>query len=239
MWTLRKQLYKPVTFTDFSLHLISLVSSVIRSVFPGRLPGHLHQLTPVYPLLLVLSIHLHLPFLYPLPLSVSAVIHSSPSVSPSIFTLPHFLSPFPHMWFCSPSLCIPFLHLLLFFSHPLLTYGFSLWICVWCYPEFTGAPAHMCVCFTDRDRETACVNVCRLTGLPAWACFCVCVCVLGRVQQGSGRLCNCLKCGSFRRRLNLSSWLLFFPFPWPVCRLLSWRCCFYLPKCKNVSMWGT
>lgn len=41
------------------------------------------------------------------------------------------------------------LHPSLLFSHPSLTYGFSLWICVcvWCYPEFTGAPySYVCVC---------------------------------------------------------------------------------------------
>lgn len=53
----------------------------------------------------------------------------------------------------------------------------------------------MYVCVWSTQREMECVYVCRLMGLPAWACAC-------RVQQGSSRLCNSLICGSFRGRLH-------------------------------------
>lgn len=73
-------------------------------------------------------------------------------------------------------------------------------VCVWCYPEFTGAPrSYMCVCVFYRRRVCVCLQA------YGFACLGLCVCVLGRVQQGSSRLCNSLKCGPFRGRLHPSS----------------------------------
>lgn len=120
-------------------------------------------------------------------LSLCTVIHFSPSVSLSIFTLS--FSP-PHVVLLS----IPLYSLPPLPSPPLLSSLAHIWflsldLCVFGVTQSSlGLPAHMCVCVTGRDRETEWVYVCRLTGLPAWACFCFCV--LGRVQQGSSRLCN-------------------------------------------------
>ncbi len=87
-------------------------------LLPVCLMPHLRHLTLAY-----LSIFI-CPSFTPASLSVRAVLRVFPSL------LSHFLSDFlPHMWFCSPSLAAPSLPLLLF-SHPSLTYGFSLWVCV-------------------------------------------------------------------------------------------------------------
>lgn len=142
-----------------------------------------------------LSIHLHLPFLYPFSFSALFSISLRRPLFPSLLSF--IFSP--HMWFCSSSLCTPSLPLLLF-CHPSLTYGFSLWACVCLVlPRVHWGSLLILVCFADRDKETKCVCL-QAYG---FACLglCVCVCVLGRVQQGSSRLCNIFNCGSFRGRL--------------------------------------
>lgn len=135
--------------------------------------------------------YLHLPFLYPFShslcfpfLSVCVYFHlCSLSFSPPHVVLlfiplysfppsPPLLSSLTHIWFLSLGLCV---------------FGVT--------QSSLGLPALMYVCVWSTQREMECVYVCRLMGLPAWACVC-------RVQQGSSRLCNSLICGSFRGRLH-------------------------------------
>ena len=146
------------------------------------LMAHLHR-----PALAYLSIHLHLPFLYPplsLSLSVRVSFHlRSLSFSPPTcgFALhPSVLRPSSSSSSSSSSSLIPRSHM--------VSLSWSVCVCVWCYPEFTGAPcSYVCVLQTEIDRQSVCV----------------CVCVLGRVQQGSSRLCNTFICRSCRGRLHL------------------------------------
>lgn len=112
-------------------------------------------------------------FICPSLTSSRAVFHSSPSVSLSIFVPFHFLPP--HVVLLSiPLYSFPP-------SPPLLSslahiWFLSLGLCVFGVTQSSpGLPAHMCACFADGDRETACVHVCELMGLPARSCFLVCV----------------------------------------------------------------
>ena len=158
----------------------------------------LQHLKVCHPRLLssLLMAHLHRPALAYLSIFICpsfTLLSLRPCLLPSSLSL--IFSP--HMWFCSPSLCTPslLLLLLLLFSHPSLTYGFSPLVCVCVFgvtQSSLGLPAHVCIC--------VCVCVLQTeTG-------CVCVCVLGRVQQGSGRLCNTFICRSCRGgRLHLLS----------------------------------
>lgn len=61
-------------------------------------------------------------------------------------------------------------------------------VCVWCYPEFTGAPCLIYVCFAARDRDNMYVCMCVCVSASLWvACLrlflCVHVCVVSSAGQ--------------------------------------------------------
>lgn len=149
-------------------HLLSLFASCLFNSTPPSPNTHLSPFrTLIYPSSSAL----------PLP-SLCTVINFSPSVSLSIFALSYFLSPSlsPTCGFAlHPSVLLPSLPP--FSSYPSLTYGFPLWffVCL-VLPRVHWGSLHVCVCLRDRDRETQSMYVCRLMDLPAWPCFCKCVC---------------------------------------------------------------
>lgn len=188
-------------------------------LLPVCLIAHLHHPTLIYPLSEPLSIRLHLPFLYPLSALLSISLHLclfpfSPSL---IFSLP--LSP-PHVVLLS----IPLFSFPLSLPSPLILrshmVSLSGSLCVWCYPEFTGAPCtYVCVSETEIERR----RVCMSAGL--WICLpgpvSASASVRGKVQQGSSRLCNSLK---FRGRLHLLHSATFSPAS--LSPLFLFKCCF-------------